>query len=117
MKRGFFDTGLNRPRPPGTDPKTGKPKGWTVTQLTRHIKDCIERGYSNVWVEGEVSNFKAYGSGHLYLTLKDDGAQISAVIWRSDAARLKFLPGDGTKVLAHGRLSVYEPRGTYQFLI
>ncbi len=117
MKRGFFDTGLTRPAAPAADPKTGKPKGWTVTQLTRHIKDGIERGYPDLWVEGEISNFKAYGSGHIYFTLKDDGAQLSSVIWRMSAERLKFVPDDGAKVLAHGRLSVYEPRGNYQFIV
>ena len=117
MKKGLFDTGITRPAAPSADPKTGKPKAWSVTQLTRHIKDCIERGYGNVWVEGEISNFKAYGSGHIYFTLKDDGAQLSSVIWRTSAERLKFVPDDGAKVLAHGRLSVYEPRGTYQFIV
>src|SRR5436853_1681906 len=117
MKMGLFDTGISRPAPPAADPKTGERRAWNVTQLTRHLKDCIERGYSNLWVEGEISNFKPYGSGHIYFTLKDDGAQISSVIFRADAARLKFTPGDGTKVLAHGRLSVYEPRGSYQLIV
>ncbi len=120
MRGGFFDTGINRPPSvgaAGVDPKTGKPKAWSVSQLTRHVKDCIERGYPNVWVEGEISNFKPYGSGHIYFTLKDDGAQLSSVIWRTSAERLKFVPRDGSKVLAHGRLSVYEPRGNYQFLV
>ena len=116
MRKGLFDTGITRPAAPAADPTTGKPKAWTVTQLTRHVKDSIERGYPNVWVEGEISNFKAYGSGHIYFTLKDDGAQLSSVIWRTSAERLKFIPDDGAKVLAHGRLSVYEPRGTYQFI-
>ncbi|HLX61608.1 MAG TPA: exodeoxyribonuclease VII large subunit [Planctomycetota bacterium] len=117
MRRGLLDTGITRPAPPGADPKTGKPRAWTVSQLTRHIKDCVERGYPNLWVEGEISNFKAYGSGHIYFTLKDDGAQLSSVIWRTSAERLRFMPDDGAKVLAHGRLSVYEPRGCYQFIV
>jgi exodeoxyribonuclease VII large subunit len=117
MARGFFDTGISRPPVPQNDPKTGKPKAWTVTQLTRHIKDCIERGYQNVWVEGEVSNFKCYSSGHCYFTLKDDGAQLPAVMFRSAAERLKFAPEDGKKVLAQGKLSVYEARGQYQIIV
>src|SRR5438046_1445242 len=117
MKRGLLDSGLTRPAPPQTDPKTGKPRAWTVTQLTRHIKDCIERGYQDIWVEGEISNFKAYGSGHIYFTLKDDGAQLPAVLFRANAERLRFVPEDGGKILAHGRLSVYEPRGAYQFIV
>jgi len=114
--RGFRDTGLTRPRPPGND-ASGKPKPWTVSALTAHIKDCVERGYSNIWVEGEISNFKCYGSGHCYFTLKDDGAQLSAVMWAAAAERLHFEPRDGQKVLACGRLSVYEPRGQYQMLV
>ncbi|HYG77433.1 MAG TPA: exodeoxyribonuclease VII large subunit [Planctomycetota bacterium] len=117
MRRGFLDTGLTRPPQPERDPKTGKQKAWTVTAITKHIKDCIERGYTNIWVEGEVSNFKCYGSGHCYFTLKDDGAQLPAVMWRTAAERLKFVPQDGTKVLAQGRLSVYEPRGAYQMVV
>ena len=111
MKRGLFDTGLNRPAPPEIDPKTGKPRPFTVTQITRHIKDCVEKGFSSVWVQGEISNFKCYDSGHCYFTLKDDAAQLPSVMWRSAAERLRFVPKDGTKVLAHGRLSVYEARG------
>ena len=117
MARGLFDTGLKRPAAPDADPKTGRPGAWTVTQVTRHLKDCIERGYPNLWVEGEISNFKVYGSGHIYFTLKDEGAQLPSVIWRASAERLRFVPEDGAKVLAHGRLSVYEPRGSYQFLV
>ncbi len=118
MKRGLFDESRRWSGAVGASAGGAeKPKAWTVTQLTRHIKDCIERGYQNLWVEGEISNFKAYGSGHIYFTLKDDGAQLSSVIWRASAERLKFMPEDGGKVLAHGRLSVYEPRGTYQFIV
>jgi exodeoxyribonuclease VII large subunit len=117
MARGFFDTGITRPPPPQKDPKTGKPKAWTITQLTRHIKDCIERGFDTVWVEGEISNFKVYGSGHCYFTLKDDDAQLSAVMFRGAAERLKFMPQDGGKVLAGGKLSVYEARGQYQLIV
>src|SRR5947209_8152661 len=117
-RAGLTDTGINRPATPqGTDPKTGQPRAWTVTSLTRHIKDCIERGYTSVWVEGEISNFKAYGSGHIYFTLKDDGAQMAAVIWRGTAERLKYLPRDGEKVLVNGRLTVYEQRGNYQLVV
>jgi len=117
MRRGLFDTGLTRPPPPDRDPKTGKQKAWTVTAITRHIKDCIERGYASIWVEGEVSNFKVYGSGHCYFTLKDEGAQLSAVLWRAAAERLRFMPEDGAKVRVQGRLSVYEPRGAYQMIV
>lgn len=117
IRRGLFDTGLPHPPPPAQDPRTGKPKAWTITQITRHIKDCLERGFGDVCVEGEVSNFKSFHSGHCYFTLKDDGAQLSSVMWRADAERLSFAPEDGKKVLAYGRLSVYEPRGQYQMIV
>ena len=117
MRRGLFDPTSHRPPPPERDPKTGKPKSYTVSQITRHIKDCVEKGFGNIWVEGEISNFKCYQSGHFYFTLKDDGAQLPAVMWRASAERLHFLPEDGRKVLAQGRLSVYEPRGAYQFIV
>jgi exodeoxyribonuclease VII large subunit len=117
FRRGLFDTGLRRPPPPENDPKTGKPKPWTVTALTLHIKDCIERSLGAVWLEAEVSNLKGYSSGHLYFTLKDKGAQISGVMWRSAAERLRFIPKDGQFVLVSGRLTVYETRGQYQLVV
>jgi exodeoxyribonuclease VII large subunit len=118
FRSGLADTGLTRPSTPqGIDPKTGRPKAWTVAALTRHLKDTIERGYGSVWVEGEISNFKVYGSGHIYFTLKDESAQLSAVIWRASAERLKYLPKDGDRVLVGGRLTVYEQRGQYQLVV
>jgi exodeoxyribonuclease VII large subunit len=83
----------------------------SVTELTRQIKGVLEKGFSNVWIQGEISNFKLHSSGHLYFTLKDDQSQISAVMWRSRAAQLMFRPNDGMKVLIRGNITVYEPRG------
>ena len=117
LRRGFSDYGLTRPATPKIDPATGKPKAYTVSQITRCIKDCVEKSVGSVWVEGEISNFKAYGSGHCYFTLKDDGAQLPCVLWRAAAERLAFMPEDGAKVLAQGRVSVYEPRGQYQLVV
>ncbi len=117
LKRGLFDTGLNRPPPPPTDPATGQPKAWTVTQLTQWIKDCLERAFDRIWVQGEVSNFKSYTSGHCYFTIKDEGAQLPAVMWRGTVAQLGFMPADGQRVLAQGRLSVYPPSGKYQLIV
>ena len=116
-RRGLTDTGLGRLPPPERDPATGKPKAWTVSQLTRQIKGCIEENFGSVWVQGEVSNFRSFSSGHCYFTLKDDAAQLPAVLWRDSAARLRFVPEDGMKVLASGRLSVYEARGCYQLVV
>ncbi len=86
----------------------------TVTELTRHIKLSLESNFTNVSVRGEISNFKQHTSGHLYFTLKDETAQISAVMWRSRVGYLGFIPKDGMKVIARGSITVYPPRGNYQ---
>ncbi len=86
----------------------------TITELTRQIKQSLETNFSRVWVEGEISNFKKHTSGHLYFTLKDEGAQISAVLWRSRVPYLSFPPEDGMKVIVRGSITVYPPRGNYQ---
>jgi exodeoxyribonuclease VII large subunit len=86
----------------------------TVTDLTRQIKSMLESGFAKVTVEGEISNFKQHTSGHLYFTLKDEGAQLSAVMWRSRVQYLTFSPEDGMKVSARGAITVYPPRGNYQ---
>jgi exodeoxyribonuclease VII large subunit len=86
----------------------------TVTDLTRKIKQVLESGFDAVVVQGELSNVKRASSGHLYVTLKDEGAQLSGVLWRSRMAALSFVPEDGMKVIATGKITVYEPRGLYQ---
>lgn len=86
----------------------------TVTELTRQIKQSLETSFPRLWVEGEISNFKHHTSGHLYFTLKDESAQLSAVMWRSRVANLAFAPDDGMKVIARGSITVYPPRGNYQ---
>jgi exodeoxyribonuclease VII large subunit len=86
----------------------------TVTELTRRIKATLEQGYPAVAVEGEISNFKQHSSGHLYFTIKDEHAQIQAVLWRSRTAALRFRPQDGMKIVARGRITVYDVRGVYQ---
>jgi exodeoxyribonuclease VII large subunit len=86
----------------------------TITELTRQIKQSLETSFPRVWVEGEISNFKHHTSGHLYFTLKDEGAQLSAVMWRSRVSNLTFPPEDGMKVIARGSITVYPPRGNYQ---
>ncbi len=89
-------------------------KTFTVSELTRRIKGVLETSFTNVSVEGEISNFKRHSSGHLYFTLKDEGAQVSAVMWRGRASNLFFTPQDGMKVVASGKITVYEPQGKYQ---
>lgn len=90
---------------------------FTVSQLTGLIKTMLEGSFSNVVLKGEISNFKPSASGHLYFSLKDSNAQISAVMFRGSASYLNFKPKDGTLVLVKGKISVYEPRGNYQLII
>ena len=90
------------------------PKVLTVSEVTSHIKRTLEAGYSSVMIQGEVTNFKIHSSGHLYFGLKDSSAMISAVMWRSRAPSLSFTPEDGMKVIATGRITLFESRGIYQ---
>src|ERR1700674_5822015 len=87
---------------------------WKVRDLVAAVRSHIEREYSDAWVEGEISNFRAPDSGHLYFTLKDGNAQIRVVMFRSAARLLRFRPADGLQVLVRGRITVYEDRGELQ---
>jgi len=92
-------------------------KTFTVSQLTELIGAKLESEFAWVAVEGEISNYKPYPSGHIYFTLKDEGAVISAVIFKYSARKLDFKPKDGTKVIATGQVQVYAPRGNYQLVV
>ena len=87
---------------------------WKVRDLVAAVRTHIEREYSDAWVEGEISNFRAPESGHLYFTLKDGNAQIRVVMFRSAARLLRFRPADGLRVVVRGRVTVYEDRGELQ---
>lgn len=89
----------------------------TVSELTSAIRGALEARFSSVWIEGEISNFKAHSSGHWYFTLKDEGAQLRAKCFRSANTRIRFRPSDGLHVRARGRLSVYEARGDYELIV
>jgi exodeoxyribonuclease VII large subunit len=89
----------------------------SVTEFTREIKTLLEGGIRPGWVRGEVSNLRAQASGHVYFSLKDAGAQLSAVMFRGDAARQSVRLRDGLAVLAYGEVSVYETRGQYQLIV
>lgn len=89
----------------------------SVSQLTLRLKSSVEQQFADVWVGGEISNFSRPQSGHCYFTLKDDAAQLRAVLWRTSALRLKFELKDGLQVVCHGRLDVYPPRGSYQLVV
>jgi len=90
---------------------------YTVSEITQIIKLEIESSFPLVWVEGEISNFRRHLSGHLYFTLKDEKAQLRAVMFRLEARQLGFEIKDGLKVICRGRLTVYEPRGEYQIVV
>lgn len=93
------------------------PETWSVTDLNRYVRQSLESDYrlKNVTVAGEISGFKAYPSGHWYFTLKDAGAQVNCVLWRTRAARQAFTPRDGDAVTATGHITLYEQRGQFQF--
>jgi exodeoxyribonuclease VII large subunit len=98
---------------PGDSPRTPI----TVSALTSAIRDVLEEGFGEVWVAGEISNFRSPGSGHLYFTLKDATATLSAVMFRQEAARVGFALRDGQAILARGAITVYEARGQYQLQV
>ena len=87
---------------------------WTVGDLVSAVRTEVERAYTDIFVEGEISNYRAADSGHLYFTLKDDGAQIRVVMFRTQARLLRFRPANGLQVIARGRITVYEARGELQ---
>ena len=91
----------------------------TVSQLNSYMKRLVDaqQTLGDIWIKGEISNFKEHYSGHLYITLKDDGGVLKAVMFKSAASGLTFKPEDGMKVLARGRIGVYEQSGTYQLYI
>src|SRR5437870_6313446 len=89
----------------------------TVSQLTASIRSELEKRFGSVWVEGEISNFRAHGSGHWYFTLKDEFAQLRAACYRSNNQRIRFRPEDGLQIRARGRVSVYEAKGEYQLIV
>ena len=94
-------------------------KSVSVSQINQYIKKIIDSNgvLSNFWISGEISNFKHHYYGHMYITLKDEQSVLKSVMFKSFAEELEFVPKDGMKVLARGRLSVYEAAGTYQFYI
>ena len=88
----------------------------SVTDLTVRVRDLLEAELFEVWVEGELSNCRVWNTGHLYFTLKDSSSQLRGFMFRSALRYLKFKPTDGTRVVARGKISVYEPKGEYQLV-
>lgn len=96
-----------------------EPKIATVSQINSYIKKILDNNIilNDIWIKGEISNFKLHYSGHMYITLKDEGGVLKAVMFKSAASKLAFMPEDGMRVLARGRVSVYEAGGSYQLYI
>jgi len=90
---------------------------WSVSELTQRIKEHLESAFGGFWVEGEISNLRIPSSGHCYFTLKDDGAQIRAALFRNRSRRIRFVPQDGMRVLAFGAIEVYSAKGEYQLVV
>ena len=110
-----------RPALPFGDPEPAAPaqpvrRVLSVSELTASVRVLLESKYAEVWIEGEISNARVWKTGHLYFTLKDEGAQLRAVMFRSALRYQRFRPEDGQHVIARGRLSVYEPKGEYQIV-
>jgi exodeoxyribonuclease VII large subunit len=97
-------------------PKVPERQVLTVTELSASIRALLENEFTNVWVEGEISNARVWNSGHLYFTLKDSASQIKGMMFRSALRYLKFKPEDGLRVVARGKITVYDPKGEYQLL-
>ena len=98
---------------------TNRPDAFSVGQLNEYIKMLLEGNpnLNDIWVQGEISGAKLYASGHLYFSLKDSDSVISAVMFKNSMMRMEFDPENGMKVVAHGRVSAYPPRGQYQFIV
>ena len=90
---------------------------YTVTELTKYIRQIIENSFPHIWVEGEISNFVLHSSGHMYFSLKDAGSVVQSAMFKRSNEKLKFRPKDGMKVICFGKISVYEPRGSYQLIV
>lgn len=90
---------------------------WTVSDFTRLIRESLEDGFRDIWIEGEVSNIRMPGSGHVYFTLKDERSQVRMVFFRTGFQYLRFNLKEGLHVLTRGRVTVYEPRGEYQVIV
>ncbi len=92
-------------------------KVYSVSEITREVRFTLEGRFIDLWVEGEITNFKLHSSGHMYFSLKDESAQIQCVMFQRENSQLGFEPGEGMKVLVRSRVSVYAPRGQYQLYI
>jgi exodeoxyribonuclease VII large subunit len=116
VTRTLFDPPFEEPEPEPAPALPAPRRVLTVSQLTARIRTLLEEQFFEIWVEGELSNCKVWNTGHMYFTLKDARAQIRGVMFRSALRSLRFTPKDGLRVVARGRLSVYDPKGEYQLV-
>ena len=112
----LFDPVERKPPPGAASAPTPERRIWSVRSLVADLRQRIELGYTDVWVEGEISSCRPAASGHIYLTLKDGEAQLPVVLFRRQAQMLRFRPIDGLAVLIRGRISVYDTRGQLQII-
>src|SRR5262245_54882703 len=110
------DDNRDQPAADGAAPAAPSRRVFSVTELTIRVRDALEQHIGQVWVEGELSNCRVWNTGHLYFTLKDQNSQLRGFMFRSALRYLRFKPVDGTRVVARGRISVYEPKGEYQMV-
>ena len=116
----LFDLPFEEPEPEKATAPAEAPEPrrvLTVSELTERIRILLEERFAEVWVEGELSNCRVWNTGHMYFTLKDGAAQIKGVMFRSALRYLRFKPQDGLRVVARGRVSVYDPKGEYQIIV
>ena len=115
---GLFDEPFEDPPLPReeTAPARARRRVVTVSEVTSEIRNTLESGFGDLWIEGEISNCRVWNTGHVYFTLKDSTAQLKGVMFRTAYRYLKFKIEDGLHVVARGRLSVYEPKGEYQLV-
>ncbi len=112
----FFDLPFEEPPPAEALSEPPRRRILSVSELTACIRALLEERFIELWVEGELSNCRVWNTGHMYFTLKDGGAQIKGVMFRSALRYLKFKPQDGLRVVARGRITVYDPKGEYQII-
>ena len=90
---------------------------WSISELNTEVRGLLEDHFPSLWITGEISNFARPGSGHLYFSLKDDRAEVRCAMFRGQNRLLKFAPGNGDQVIVRARVTVYEPRGSYQLIV
>ena len=115
----LFDLPFEEPEPDSPELPPAEParrRILTVSELTARIRTQLEEAFNDIWVEGEISNSRVWHTGHMYFTLKDAGAQVKGIMFRSALRSLRFTPKDGLRVVARGRVSVYDPKGEYQIV-